>query len=134
MSLTSTAEIKVRFADIDVMGHVNNATYLSYFEQARIEFFHQLIDGDWDWHKDGIVLARNEVDYVYPIHLNDKVEIITKCDRVGGKSLTVSYEVFSIANGKRQLCATGSSVLVSFDYQSGKSVELPSKWRDKLNS
>ncbi|MDG1262127.1 MAG: acyl-CoA thioesterase, partial [Flavobacteriales bacterium] len=65
--------VEVRFGDIDVMGHVNNAVYLSYFEQARMAFFKELIGGEWDWNEAGILLARNEVDYIQPILLSDQV-------------------------------------------------------------
>ena len=57
-----TSVIPVRFSDIDAMGHVNNAIYLNYFEQARMSFFQESIGKEWDWKKDGIVLGRNEID------------------------------------------------------------------------
>ena len=44
---------EIRFADIDAMGHVNNAVYFSYFEQARIHFFRQWIGLEWNWNEHG---------------------------------------------------------------------------------
>lgn len=40
-------EIQVRFADLDVMGHVNNSVYLSYFEMARVHYFGELLGYNW---------------------------------------------------------------------------------------
>ena len=45
------AKISVRFADCDMMGHVNNAVYLSYFEEARMHYFAQMVDENWNWKK-----------------------------------------------------------------------------------
>lgn len=135
MQKTSKCTIEVRFADIDAMGHVNNAIYLSYFEQARMHFFAELIGGEWDWSKDGIVLGRNEVDYRHPVFLNDRVEVETRCEAVGDKSMTVSYEVYSYGRSdKKTLCATGRSVLVGFDYERGVTCRIPDRWRQQLES
>jgi acyl-CoA thioester hydrolase len=72
------------------MGHVNNATYFTYAEQARIYFFHQLVGDEWNWNKQGILVARNEMDYLLPIHFNDKVDIYVYCKHIGNKSYTLS--------------------------------------------
>ena len=50
-----------RFNDCDLMGHVNNAIYLTYIEEARIFFFNQILERDWDW-KEEYDLAKMTVD------------------------------------------------------------------------
>lgn len=124
-----TTRIAIRFADIDSMGHVNNATYLTYFEQARIDFFNTLI-GKWDWKKNGVVLARNEVDYISPIFMQDEVQIETTVERIGSKSMTLSYQVFKSVQGSCHLFAKGSSVIVSYDYKRGVTTEISDEWRE----
>lgn len=124
--------IQVRFSDIDVMGHVNNAVYLSYFELARMHFFKELIGQEWDWNKLGILLARNEVNYLLPIHLNDEVVVKTWCTAVGNSSLTVAYEVVKIVGDQRTITTTGTSVLVCFDYLSQSKIPVPQLWKNKL--
>lgn len=118
---------EIRFADIDVMGHVNNAVYLSYFEQARMNYFHELLEGSWDWQKDGILLARNEVDYVKPILLHDKINIAVWCDEVGNKSFSMRYQFTNDRSG--EVTTTGKSVLVSFNYIEKKTIVVPDSWR-----
>lgn len=132
--LKSVHQQEIRFGDIDVMGHVNNAVYLSYFEQARMSWFKQLIDGVWDWEKDGIVLARNEVDYLMPVLLSDALEIHTSCESIGNSSLTLVYEVFRKAQGQDKwlCCSRGKSVLVCFDYHKREKRGVPESWREKL--
>lgn len=128
--------VEVRFADIDAMGHVNNAVYLSYFEQARMAWFAELIGGAWNWESDGIVLARNEIDYLEPIVLSDEVRIQTGCVKVGTSSIVLAYEVYRRPHGadEERLATKGLSVLVCFDYPKGVKRELPALWRERLNA
>ena len=127
--MISPVKIQVRFADCDVMGHVNNAVYLSYFEQARMHYFKFLVDKDWDWKKDGTILARNEINYRKPILLHDEPEILVGLEEIGGKSFTLNYQV--LVGG--EVCADGKSTLVCFDYYLGKTVEVPEKLRQALS-
>ena len=68
--MIAPAKIQVRFSDLDVLGHVNNTIYLSYFEMARVHYFKELLGEGWDWNKFGIVLAKNEVEYFKYIAIN----------------------------------------------------------------
>jgi acyl-CoA thioester hydrolase len=119
---------EIRFADIDALGHVNNAVYLSYFEQSRIHFFRQMLDTPWDWRSIGLLVAKNEITYKLPVFLNDRIEIFVNCTAVGGKSFTLSYEL------KRgtDLCALGLSVMVCYNYEMKKTEMIPDVWREKL--
>jgi|694.fasta_scaffold03811_6 acyl-CoA thioester hydrolase len=119
---------EIRFADIDAMGHVNNAVYLSYFEQARIHFFSQIIMLNWDWRKQGILVARNEINYKLPVYHKDHIVVLVGCSAVGSKSFTLSYEV----KRGEEVCSYGSSVLVCFDHETQQSAVIPDLWREKL--
>lgn len=118
--MITPAKIQVRFRDCDMMGHVNNAVYLSYFEQARMHYFEQLIGADWDYKKDGILLVKNEVEYLKPILLHDTPEIIVFLVEIGEKSFTLGYEV----KVNDELRSKGISKLVCFDFESQKSVKV----------
>lgn len=113
-------KINVRFVDCDMMGHVNNAVYLSYFEQTRMHYFYQLLGKDWDWKEQGIILVKNEVEYLKPILLHDNPEIYMYLDEIGNKSFTLSYEV----KVNDYIYAKGKSTLVCFDYKKQHSVAV----------
>ncbi|MBX7094454.1 MAG: acyl-CoA thioesterase [Flavobacteriales bacterium] len=132
--ISHTCKIEVRFVDIDVMGHVNNAVYLNYFEQARMHFFRAKIGTEWDWVNHGILLARNEIDYKEPTLLFDDLHIETWLGKVGTKSLEMEYEVFVPESGSRKIKAKGKSVLVCFDYTRKCTTEVPEVWRSLSNS
>ena len=109
--------------------HVHNGVYLSYFEQARMDFLRQFIEKDHDWKQFGLILARNEVDYRQPVHLSDTVEVETWCSNVGNKSFDLSYALFVKTTDGRNLCTQGRSVMVCFDYKVGASIRVPEAWR-----
>lgn len=115
------AKIQVRFSDLDVMGHVNNAIYLSYFEYARVHYFGQLLDEKWDWNSNGVLLVRNEIDYLIPVLLNETPVITIKLESIGTKSFTLTYEV----KVNEKLVSTGKSIMVTFDSRQKKTIPIP---------
>ena len=123
-----TCNLEVRFRDIDKLGHVNNAVYLSYFEQARVHFIDEVLENKVDWDKQGLILANTEVSFLSPILLKDKIQVETTCTKIGNKSFTLSYRIFTKEGNK----ATGSSVLVCFDYTTKTSVAVPTAWKQLL--
>lgn len=114
------AKIQVRFADCDLMGHVNNAVYLSYFEMARMHYFEQIIDSNWNWKKQGIVLLKNTVEYKGPVFLHDEPEIFVTVSYIGNKSFTMNY-ILKVNNDIKTL---GESVLVCFDFEENETTVL----------
>ncbi len=124
---------EIRFADIDAMGHVNNATYLTYLEQARIHYFSQMDLGTWDWKKHGVIVARHEIDYKRPIYSRDRVFIQLGCKNIGGKSLHMDYKVTVVdGDGQQTIAAFASTVLVCFDHTSQQTISVPEKWKEKM--
>lgn len=121
---------EVRFVDLDAMGIVNNATYLTYLEQARIHFFSELVGADWDWHAGGVVVARHAIDYRLPLRLNDVPEIHTWIAAVGGKSMTVKYVIRLQGATPAHEVARAETVLVGYDHLRGASVDIPALWRE----
>lgn len=124
---------EIRFSDIDSYGIVHNAKFLIYFEQSRIALFNK-ISGDWDWKKAGVLVANQEVNYLVPVTMKDKLEIMVWVEKVGTKSMTYAYEAYKMVGGKRLLAATSTTVLVSFDVRSGKTIEVPQEWRDTIDA
>jgi acyl-CoA thioester hydrolase len=113
----------VRFRDVDALGHVNNAVFLTYLEEARIGF---LVPKGAE--ASGMILARVEIDFRAPLRSGDELEIGVRPVGVGTKSFELEYEVRSGST----VAAEARTVLVSFDYETGRSVEVPQAWREAL--
>jgi acyl-CoA thioester hydrolase len=121
-------DLQLRFSDIDSMGHVNNAVYLNYFETARMHFFAALLGMEWDWMKNGIILLRNEVDYLKPLLLREQAEAYIGVVHIGQKSFSLNY---SIRVNDVEYCK-GVSVLVAYDYHAQQSSEIHPQMRAQL--
>ncbi len=124
--------IQIRFADVDMARHVHNAVYLHWFEAARMALLQQFIAPDHDWRTQGLILARNEMDYRMPVHLTDRIEAEAWCGTIGNKSFDLAYAIHRIGGDKPGICAEGRSVMVCFDYKENSSIPLPGPWRQAL--
>jgi acyl-CoA thioester hydrolase len=125
MSEFST-EIRVRFRDIDAMGHVNNAVYATYVEQARAEYFEEILEEGLD--AVSTVLATLELSYERPIFLGQSVTITITVPELGRSSLAMAYEVF--ADGER--AATAESVQVFLDPETDEPSPIPDRFRERI--
>jgi acyl-CoA thioester hydrolase len=125
-------DIMVRFSDLDALGHVNNATYLSYIQDARISYFNRILNRKTDDLKYNAIIARIEIDYKNQISLGDKVTVYTKYTAVGEKSCNVESVVVVNKGDEDIIAANCLSVLVSFDYQLGVATPIPGKWRKAI--
>lgn len=110
----------VRFSDCDAMGHVNNAVYSTYLEQARIAVVGGL---------EPFILARVEIDFRSELHMDEEIEIRTQCSRIGTKSFDLTHEIWA---GDR-LAAEAKSVMVGYDYTTHASVPLPDETKRRLS-
>jgi acyl-CoA thioester hydrolase len=114
----------VRFRDLDGMGHVNNAVFSTYLEQARLAWF----GTDEHMPLEDVILAHTEIDFRSPLELGAPVEIGVRPSRVGNKSFELEYEL----RCEGRLVAEAKSVLVGYDYERGESAAIPERWRKRL--
>ena len=137
--------LEVRFRDCDPMGHVNNAVYLTYLEQARLAQWRELwgfgsapdaavgnSPGSLDSapvasHIEvptapGVILARAEIDYLLPAKYGDLLEVRIGLAAVGRSSFTYDYEV---VDAHARVVATARSVQVMYDYAASRPVPIP---------
>ena len=118
-----------RFSDLDPMGHVNNAVYLTWIENARIEFLRRLGAFDKpDTSEMAMILARVELDFRTQVGFGDEIEVGVRTARLGTKSFGLEYELRRGAD----VVANATTVLVAYDYETNSSKEIPDEWRQRL--
>ena len=123
--------IEVRYGDLDPQGHLNNAKYLTYMEQARIAYIRHL--GLWSggsFMDIGVILAEVRVTYKAPIHWGQPVRVGVKVTRLGNKSFDIHYTIEDAETGVEH--ASGATVQVAYDYKTGKTIPIPDRWRETL--
>lgn len=121
--------VPIRFSDMDMFGHVNNAVYLTYFEQARVAYWKDIIK--WDWKELGIIIAKSEVEYLKPIFPEDQIYAYVRTSKIGRSSFNVEYLLVAEQNEIQILKTTGRTTQVAFDYNTNKPIPIPNQ--QKLN-
>ena len=124
--------IEVRYGDLDSQGHVNNAKYLTYFEQARVHYLLHLglFEPGQSFTNIGIILADAHVTFLASIRFGQPVRVGVRTSRLGNKSMTMEYCLEDAETG--QELATGSTVLVAYNYRTNETIPIPEEWREKI--
>ena len=121
------ASIEVRWRDLDAFNHVNNANYLTYLEEARLQWLRQV--RDWFNAQSMPVLAASELNYRQPIEWPAQLQVHLYCERLGNSSLTLGHRIVDAADASRLYC-DGRVVLVWMNPATGKPVPLPPTIRE----
>ena len=111
----------VRFRDRDALGHVNNAVYSTYLEQARFGILGNL---------QPFILARVEIDFRAELREAEEIEIRSRCTRIGTKSFELEHQIWAAG----RLVADARSVLVGYDYEQNISVPITDDLRRRLTA
>jgi acyl-CoA thioester hydrolase len=125
--------MEVRYGDLDPQGHLNNAKYLTYFEQARIQYFAALglFSKDKSFMDIGVIIADIHIKYMAPVFLGASIRVGVRTIKIGNKSITLEETVEDETGTK--LHASGEVVLVAYDYHSHQTIAVPDEWRRKLS-
>lgn len=123
-------DLEMRFTDLDMMGHVNNAVYFTYMEIGRTKYWKQAIH--WDWKKTGVVMGKASITYIKPLHLGDKISMYVRTSRIGNTSFDLEYLIVKMQNGEEIICSKGKTVCVVYDYETKSPISIPANERNKM--
>lgn len=124
--------IPIRWSDLDAMGHVNNALYLTYLEQARLQFINALEIWDGKPDKIGMIVAKAVIEFKLPLVETDEIVVYTRVARLGNKSYDTEQHIVRHNDGQTELAASGLITIVVYDYRIGQSAIIPDDWRQRL--
>lgn len=126
--------VPVRFKDLDLLGHVNNAVFITMMEQGRIAYCERIPGFEFSKLAPpfgiSFILASITCDFKAPVRLGATVRVRTGVTDLGRTSFTMAYALVDAASG--QVVATGSSVQVCYDYRVGKPTPLPDTLRQQV--
>ena len=129
MAVDATREVRtkvpLRWRDLDLLGHLNQAVYHELLEEGRGALFARLEE-----HGFPFVLAHVELDYRSEVRKDHgHVDVVSRVERVGRTSVTIAERI-ELPDGT--VAAEGTSVLVAWDTESRRSRELSAAERDAL--
>ena len=125
--------IEVRYGDLDPQGHLNNAKFVTFFEQARIQYIRHLglYKEGQSFMEIGVIIADVHVAYRKPVEWGMPIKVGVRITKIGNKSMTVEQNVVHAQTG--EVFAEGEVVMVAFDYYQNKSIPVPQEWRDAVD-
>ena len=127
----SITRFRVPFCDVDMMQHVNNASYVVWAETARCEYFDEVMHTEI-MGAAGIILAHLEFDYHAPLDFREEVAVGCRVSRIGRKSFDFINEIWS--EERQVMAARGLTTMVAYDYKKLASIVIPERWREIVNA
>jgi acyl-CoA thioester hydrolase len=127
-----TASISVRWRDLDAFNHVNNSSFLTYLEEARLQWLKQ-VPGPWFDAHAMPVLAASTINYRLPIAWPAELHVQLACDRLGESSMTIGHRIVDAVDASR-LYSDGHVVMVWTNPDTGTPVPLPQAIRDAVGN
>ncbi len=122
--------VQIRFNDIDLLGHVNNATLQEYFDLGRMHYIHEAFGDELFKGNKALIIASIHTDFVMPTFLREDIVVKTAILRIGEKSLQMEQHL--VETNTNEVKAVCKSVMVAIDKQMHQSIVMPQSWRDKI--
>lgn len=126
--LLAKVPISVRWRDMDSMGHVNNAKFISYLEEARVRWM-LTVPGVSMTDRIAPVVAANNINYKRPLTWPNDIVVELYVDRLGTSSVTIGHRIVD-KDDDSLLYSDGNVVVVWMDTKTGKSAPLPDAIRN----
>ena len=127
-----STEVEVRFVDVDAMGHVNNAYYATFFEEARVAYFREAHSDEFSDRElettFPFILLDLYCRYLSPVRMGERLQVSIRLARLGGKSFDFEYLITSRTDGRP--VATGRATQVYFDYEHTRTEPVPERLRE----
>lgn len=124
-------KVPVRWADMDAVGHVNNAVYFTYCETARVAYFDDVGIGDFASADHGPALVHASLDFRRQIRYPAVLDVGVRVTEVGARSFRMEYAIFFEATDT--LVANGAGVVAWVDYAAGRSTDIPESLRSAIS-
>lgn len=129
-----TYECPVRWADLDLLGHVNNVTYVDYLQEARIDMLltHAPDSRATDL-AEGVVVVRSRVQYAHPLTFrSEPVRIDSWVSEIRASTFTMAYEVYDETDAGRVVYARATTVLTPYVFAEERPRRVSAAEREAL--
>lgn len=119
--------LQIRFNDIDILGHVNNTVYFSFYDTGKAYYLQAARNGKIDFKKVESVIANINCSFVKSIYFGEEIEVYTRCAEIGDKSFVLEQAIVATDTG--DIRSVARTVMVMIDQETGKSIAVPDEWR-----
>ncbi|MDE7402439.1 MAG: acyl-CoA thioesterase [Muribaculaceae bacterium] len=125
-----SVDVQIRFNDIDILGHLNNTVYFSFYDTGKAYFFEHILGGDIDWRRVESVIANVDCAYMQSIYFGQRLQVRTRCMEIREKSFRLQQVL--VDPETETIHSAAETVMVCFDPATKKSKEIPYNYRTAL--
>jgi len=126
--------VKIRFSDLDIVGHLNNAKYQTMLDEARIAYFHDVLNWDKSSLNFNNVISKISIDFLKSIEYGDEIFIYTRLFNIKTSSYDVHQLFVRKEDEKKEIVATAQTLMAAFDYQTKMPTTFPEAYCETVRS
>lgn len=125
-------DLQTRFSDIDMLGHINNSVYITFFDLGKADYMTTALGQKMEAGHVAAAIVNINASFFSPAYFNEPLRVATAVTRLSNRSLTMEQRIFNPSTGDVKCCAT--SILAGFDPLTATSVELPQQFVDRVRA
>lgn len=124
-------DLQIRFNDIDILGHVNNTVYFSFYDTGKAYYLEAINGGNINWRRVETVIANIDCAFVKPVYFGEKIAVLTRCTEIRDKSFRLQQVIVEKESG--DIRSVAESVMVAIDPESMKAVAITDALRAHIS-
>lgn len=125
-------QFPVRFSDLDAMGHLNNARFLTFYEEGRAAWCRDCLGMPPESTAYPLIVAHIAIDYLLPVPFGSEVEVSTRCSKVGQKSITITGQIDLLHGDGPATASRYTAILAWYDYELKATTAIPEEARRRI--
>ncbi len=122
--------LQMRFNDIDMVGHLNNSVYITFFDLGKVEYFRSVFPEGVNWHHIPLVVVNINCNFYSPTYLDEPIEVTTAVTAMSERSLKMEQRIVNRETGDVKCVA--QTVMAGFDPKTATGAQIDPKWRDAI--
>lgn len=119
--------LQIRFNDIDLLGHMNNGTYLTMMDLGKAHYFNDVLGQRVNWHEINVAVVNINVNFYAPTFLTDKIVVVTRIIAMSKHSLTMEQRIVNPDTGEVKCLAR--TIMAGYDVRTATSQPIDPEWR-----
>ncbi len=124
--------VQMRFNDFDSLGHVNNSTYMQYFDLGKIDYFSRVLGDLFTDRQDSLVIVNINCQFYHETRMDEPVAVLTRADSIGEHSIILEQRIVNSAT--EQVKATARVVMAGFNIALDAGIPIPAPWRASISA
>lgn len=125
-------DLQIRFNDIDILGHINNSVYLSFFDLGKAEYFVTALGQKMEIGKVGVAIVNINANFFAPSYFDEPLQVATAIVAMSKHSFTLDQRIFNPATGVVKCVAR--TVMAGFDPITATSQPIPDDFRRRAEA